>query len=473
MSSFTHSVPVNSVLKGTGPATQGLLVRVVDAQPIGAPALTGPFEMMASGEEQLATHFADTVAHNAYQRLRAALPPEGGTTSFEAAHAALVAAVGCDPEHMEVINTNLLHRSQWELVGPCSDGCPCTACSGPEPDLAADRLSIASMAAVPTHEERAELYAKSREAEAARAAGQRGPLLSKAHTLPPKVGLLPADLNPDHTILAKLGRGDIGPGGSAGIKQILTLIPDREAPFTTSCGPNGVLTDCQCAFGANRLNLFYQNAAETKRLLDTYLSMRDANGVAVFKMYHKAIQAHAVANETDTAYRDVASLFRALDERVGVFRHRTLDSAGLGLVSFCQTWWRKGLGVGDAQFSVASPHFQTRLYVKDEAAFRKCLADGGPSGMGGQTTAWIEKHLAAYTRVVQRFDEAMAQDYGVAGGGQAFVNMDALCQELADEQANPWRKYFGPPADGEQANPWRKYFGPPADGASQPKQDDD
>ena len=37
----------------------------------------------------------------------------------------------------------------------------------------------------------------------------------------------------------------------------------------------------------------------------------------------------------------------------------------MGIISFCQTWMR-GSVAGGAEFSVMSPHFQTRLYVKDD-----------------------------------------------------------------------------------------------------------
>ena len=54
-----------------------------------------------------------------------------------------------------------------------------------------------------------------------------------------------------------------------------------------------------------------------------------------------------------------------------MFRHctrtSTFSNTGLGVVSFCQSWALDNEGrVTDAPcFSVASPHFQTRFYVRD------------------------------------------------------------------------------------------------------------
>jgi len=153
-----------------------------------------------------------------------------------------------------------------------------------------ERKSIDSMSFLPSRDELNKLITQSTKA----AMAGRGLLLSKYHFLNPQFGLVPDSLNPNDTILAKLGRGDIGPGGKIGDKTVLTIIDDRNMPLGgRSCGPNGVLTDCQNPpYGPNRINLFYESRHETERLLMDYLAMRDANIDEIFKMYVLKLQKH-------------------------------------------------------------------------------------------------------------------------------------------------------------------------------------
>ena len=91
----------------------------------------------------------------------------------------------------------------------------------------------------------------------------------------------------------------------------------------------------------------------------------------------------------------------------------TLEECGIGCISFCQTWLRSGSQVGDAQFSVMSPHFQTRFFISDEDKLKT---------IAGVT----EMEIESYIRIIQHFDEIMGKDYGKSGGGQAFINVDKL-----------------------------------------------
>ena len=99
-------------------------------------------------------------------------------------------------------------------------------------------------------------------------------------------------MDPNDAILSRLGRGDIGPGGVIGDKRTLTILDDRNMPLGGgSCGPNGVLTDCHVAFGANRINLFHQDIASTGELLGAYIALRDEHLGAAFDMYLRKLQA--------------------------------------------------------------------------------------------------------------------------------------------------------------------------------------
>lgn len=126
MTSFAQHIAANSVLAGIGSVTKGLRIRVHADQRLGAPALVGRFTVLSNSKGHdalLDTHLADDVSHNAFTQVRAAIPRTGGNASFEALHDSLVSAVGGNVRHLEIINRNLLHRSQWALVGANPDDC--------------------------------------------------------------------------------------------------------------------------------------------------------------------------------------------------------------------------------------------------------------------------------------------------------------------------------------------------------------
>ncbi len=295
--------------------------------------------------------------------------------------------------------------------------------------------SVESMSFVPTDKQMNELIARSKQAEEARSNGFRGSVLSKLHFLPGKFGLCPDSLNPNDTILAKLGRGDIGPGGSIGNKAELTIIQDRNMPLGGgSMGPNGVLTDCQGRHGANRINLFYKDKNHTQQLLTEYLNLRNANKNRLFNMYVSKLNSFRESLKMDPSkdvqlewglqkdYQNVCDMFTRLAEKLGSSNDpNDLSSIGIDTYSFCQTWLRNGSNVGDAQFSVMSPHFQTRHFVTSEAKLREAC------GGGEFATVCVR----SYTRMIAYFDKSMEKDYGVGGGGQAFINLDKLQSKLS------------------------------------------
>jgi len=106
MTSFTQHVVAGATLRGVGPVTSGLTLRVHDAQPIGAPALRGDFTLLSEDTAHAAameTHLGDDVSHRAFVGVQNALPQSGQQGNFEDVHAALVAAVGGDPHRMAVL----------------------------------------------------------------------------------------------------------------------------------------------------------------------------------------------------------------------------------------------------------------------------------------------------------------------------------------------------------------------------------
>jgi hypothetical protein len=276
-----------------------------------------------------------------------------------------------------------------------------------------DENSINEMSFVPTQEQLVLLYKQSIIAKANICDQIRGPLLSKLYYLPGKFGLCPDSLNPNDTVLVKMAKQE---------SNTMTFIPDRNMTFGGgSNGPNGVLVDCQNAYGPNRINLFDTDESTTKILLTDYISYRTAHLREIYKMFVQHLKKDAFLKEfkidpTKDAtlpvdihddYRNIASMFsKVLDSK------KSIEDSGIKCVSFCQTWLRNGHNVGDAQFSVMSPHFQTRFFVSDDDKLKNC----GVSDI----------ELSSYVRMITHHNSMMGKDYGVSGGGQAFINLDGL-----------------------------------------------
>ena len=291
-----------------------------------------------------------------------------------------------------------------------------------------EAASINKISFVPSDEKVEELITQANKAEEIRyklASGDTDKtpwrsvkLLSKLYFLPGEAGLCPDSLNPDDTILAQLGAGGLGDGS-------LRVIDDRNMPLaSTSCGPNGVLIDCQGEYGPNRMNLFYDSVEKTAVLLNDYIEFRNDNLNAIFEMYVNKINKSAetmkldpnkdqeLAIELQPDYRNVRDMFSNV---LSKYKASSLSDCGIGVVSFCQTWLREGSDVGDAQFSVMSPHFQTRFFVSDEDALKN-------KDKGGVDEYQIE----SYKKIIEHFDKIMSKDYGPNGGGPAFINLDGL-----------------------------------------------
>ena len=97
---------------------------------------------------------------------------------------------------------------------------------------------------------------------------------------------------------------------------------------------------------------------------------------------------------------------------------KKISECGIGCVSYCQTWLRNNGVVGEAQFSVMSPHFQTRFYVEDD---NKVLSSGVS-----------QQELTSYIKLVEEFNKCMDKPYGLGGGGQAFASLDVnFCQPFS------------------------------------------
>ena len=254
--------------------------------------------------------------------------------------------------------------------------------------------------------------------------------LSKLHSAPFDVsaaGLLPDSLNPDDTILSKIGRSEHALRLDI---SVFSVINDMKMPLGGgSNGPNGVLTNCNGIYGKNRVNLFHEDHEQTKKLLDAYISCRNARFSDIFGMYVDKL--NSFKGGTPIEYRIHPKKPEQIPEHLRkhydnvclmmtLIKKHKKEEIVMGVDSFCQTWLRKdGAGVGDAHFSVMSPHFQTRFYIKSSIAL---------INVPGIT----EELIRSYIELVKYFQEEMSVPYGLKGtdGKQSFINMDDLQDSL-------------------------------------------
>lgn len=266
-------------------------------------------------------------------------------------------------------------------------------------------------------------------------------------------GLCPVSLNPDHTILARLARGDIAAplrGYVWGSNDTLTVIDDRNMPLGGgSCGPNGILVDCNKEYGKSRINLFYPED-DWPNLLNDYLAFRNENVEVIFAHYCNKFREHDVNYKFDVRGPDKESNKLAVDLRphyskarkllcaveAEVNKGNKLSDLGIGVISFCQTWLRNDTRngpakVGNAQFSVMSPHFQTRFYVANGKLLSDALADNGDITLG---------HYRSYVKISEDFGKTMQKEYGTDNpaaekgkSGQAFVHLDDLAAAIGSD----------------------------------------
>ncbi len=272
--------------------------------------------------------------------------------------------------------------------------------------LEAESKSIAAISFVPLNETRQGIYVQA-------AAAKTDPsLCSKVKPPNSEEG----KVDPSKSILVKIATGQSLPWAPKGMAlpeiyddrfAILKdafppLLPSvhRSGALKGSTGPNGVLTTFGDEFGLRRINLFDTDDATTKKLLDAYLAFRDANKKAIFDL---TLAQMTAAKDAPAEYQTTVRIL----EQIQALPDCEFD-ATIGVVSFCQTWAASGV-VGGPQFSVESPHFQTRFFIKS----LDYITLSAPEAQ-------------AYVDTVQAHDARMAElDYT-----GKFVHLDGLQKEM-------------------------------------------
>ena len=295
----------------------------------------------------------------------------------------------------------------------------------------ADEENIKAISFIPTQTQVHDLITQSVLAEEDRQAVANGnakiddmPLLTKM------AACFPKSCNPNDTILCKLGSGKISPSAPYVPKNL----PDRPSIVvignttmslgSTSNGPNCVLTDCHNEYGKNIINLFNHDLNSTNKLLIDVINMTNNYKNEIFDLFvdmlinHQTIN-HAIKN-TDPAgekldkeyiihYDNVVEMMKSIRENGGPNKY------GLEILRYCQTWLRGGRSakVGNANFSIPSPHFQLRYYANNANKL---------ANIPGIKTY----HLESYCKLINRFTLLMIPEYGGEHSGPAFINLNGL-----------------------------------------------
>lgn len=224
-----------------------------------------------------------------------------------------------------------------------------------------------------------------------------------------------------------------------------------EAGKNPSMGPN-VISNFSFDADFPKVNLFQGSTKHVQMMLAAFFDYRKTHERAIFKKIVDAMALPAAkdgvitgVDQTDGnfSYTDeignvtridhpdyvkTAEVLNCVNTRLETKDEATLADFGLKLVSFCQTWdVEKGsagdysLGLGEEMlpnFSVPSPHFQTRVVVADEEQLTRCLNGNGKTS----------DHVAAYARNA----DALTQLFKDRSYEGKFVNLDALWGKIKD-----------------------------------------
>jgi len=140
------------------------------------------------------------------------------------------------------------------------------------------------------------------------------------------------------------------------------VMKDRHTPFScgeghATMGPNLLLKRFDDkTFGIDRFNLFQYSFEQVRIMLAHVMDFRQRNEMAILGGIVEDLRIDSNLPQPLVSPGVVQML--ELCYRSG----RNLQAMGIGLRSFCQTW---DMDSGLPNFSVASPHFQTRVYVSD------------------------------------------------------------------------------------------------------------
>jgi hypothetical protein len=216
------------------------------------------------------------------------------------------------------------------------------------------------------------------------------------------------------------------------------ILADRgKSLLGDSNGPNGVLHNFDKTYEVDRYNLFYETPQKTLKLLEDYIKFRNNNIDAIWTAY---IDRLIKDLESEDKYQMIRKVFINIKKQIEADGNnlQALHQNGIDVVSYCQTWLRNGGAVGKAEFSVPSPHFQTRFFVYDDDKFGIAGALADELNKEDEKDVTIEANQAKteYIDLIKNFNTQMKK-YG-DGSNQAFVRLDKeLIERLKSMPESP------------------------------------
>ena len=188
---------------------------------------------------------------------------------------------------------------------------------------------------------------------------------------------------------------------------------DRDAPMTfgtPSMGMNGLLKNFAEA-NAKRVNLFMGDEDAVFDLLQKFLAFRCK--------FQDTIVEQTITAMTEKSPNS-ALLDLALVVKNATAGGATFASLGIGLRSFCQTWDPVS---GVPNFSQHSPHFQTKVVVRDPARLFAAIRRHKGTQEEGAACVMFQEYGK---RVIDLKKAFIAKEYE-----KQFVDLDALYARMA------------------------------------------
>lgn len=206
----------------------------------------------------------------------------------------------------------------------------------------------------------------------------------------------------------------------ASVDEKFPLTHGKKGP---TMGTNGVLIKFDTEYGEKRYNLFsvydkgdYMQKKGVHEMLRDFLTFRDKNAMAILA---QSVSHMMEQNFNDEKYSLVTEMFKKCTAA------DSFEETGLALESFCQTYDVEG--AHDSNFSIAAPHFQTRIRVGDAGKLYAFLRKNGRVG----SMSDVKQYFLAYKSVVQGLVNAFEK----WGYTKKFVHLDALCAQMSSVAA--------------------------------------
>jgi hypothetical protein len=217
---------------------------------------------------------------------------------------------------------------------------------------------IDSVSFVPNYGEREIIYMKSYIASTElRSSNLDSLLLSKYANKPYAITKNLVSQHPGMTVLSKFGKKNGKyKSRSENFQGYFCILNDVNKPYENSNGPNIVFVPDDIYL----INFFCQNEKVTKKFISELIKYKNDFKNELWKEYLNTFC-------NDDFYKinpKLCTVFKIIK-----LQNKNIENCGFDIISFCQTWIRKGYSNYNASFSVMSPHSQQKFYLENYNKF--------------------------------------------------------------------------------------------------------